>query len=135
MARKLKIPHTYVIVFSFIIAAAILTWILPGGEFERKTVDIGGTQREVIVQDSFHPAEKSPQTWQVFSALFAAALEMPASFAIVSTSSAFVIALSSLVVVKCCFDRSYCSLIKHSLFKSQAQIRPHTEFRSPSDGV
>ncbi|HER08307.1 MAG TPA: YfcC family protein, partial [Bacteroides sp.] len=70
MARKLKIPHTYVIVFSFIIAAAILTWILPGGEFERKTVDIGGTQREVIVQDSFHPAEKSPQTWQVFSALF-----------------------------------------------------------------
>jgi len=70
MKRKLKIPHTYVIVFSFIIAAALLTWILPGGEFERETIRIGGTEREVIVQDSFHAAEKSPQTWQVFSALF-----------------------------------------------------------------
>ena len=36
MARKIAIPHTYVIVFSFIIAAAVLTWILPGGEFERE---------------------------------------------------------------------------------------------------
>ncbi|MFO7934318.1 MAG: AbgT family transporter [Bacteroidales bacterium] len=70
MAGKLKIPHTYVIVFSFIVAAAALTWILPGGEFERETVTIQGTPREVIVEGSFHPAEKSPQTWQVFSALF-----------------------------------------------------------------
>ena len=31
MARRIPIPHTYVIVFSFIIAAALLTWILPGG--------------------------------------------------------------------------------------------------------
>lgn len=30
MAEKLKIPHTYVIVFVFIILAAVLTWILRG---------------------------------------------------------------------------------------------------------
>jgi uncharacterized ion transporter superfamily protein YfcC len=70
MARKIAIPHTYVIVFAFIIAAALLTWILPGGEFERETVDVNGTPREIIVEGSFHTAEKSPQTWQVFSALF-----------------------------------------------------------------
>ena len=70
MAKKLKIPHTYVIVFAFILFAAVLTWILPGGEFERETVDVNGTSREVIVGGSFHNAEKSPQTWQVFSALF-----------------------------------------------------------------
>lgn len=70
MARKRAIPHTYVIVFGFIISAAILTWILPGGEFERKTVVVNNTPREVIVEGSFQPAEKSPQTWQVFSALF-----------------------------------------------------------------
>jgi uncharacterized ion transporter superfamily protein YfcC len=52
------------------VAAAILTWILPGGEFQRKTVVVGGTEREVIVEGSFEYAEKSPQTWQVFSALF-----------------------------------------------------------------
>ena len=70
MARKIPIPHTYVIVFSFIAAAALLTWILPGGEFDRETVDVNGTMREVIVEGSFHEAEKHPQTWQVFSALF-----------------------------------------------------------------
>ncbi len=70
MARKIAIPHTYVIVFGFIAAAALLTWILPGGEFERKSVDVNGTIREVIVEGSFHEADKHPQTWQVFSALF-----------------------------------------------------------------
>ena len=70
MAKKIPIPHTYVIVFSFIAAAAILTWILPGGEFDRETLDVNGTLREVIVEGSFHEAEKNPQTWQIFSALF-----------------------------------------------------------------
>ncbi len=70
MAKKLNIPHTYVIVFAFILLAAVLTWILPGGEFDREIVDVNGTPREVIVEGSFHSADKSPQTWQVFSALF-----------------------------------------------------------------
>ena len=70
MARKVAIPHTYVIVFSFIAIAVVLTWILPGGEFEREHVDVNGTMREVIVEGSFHDAEKHPQTWQLFSALF-----------------------------------------------------------------
>ena len=63
MAKKLPIPHTYVIVFSFIAAAALLTWILPGGEFDRETVDVNGTLREVIVEGSFHDAEKHPQPY------------------------------------------------------------------------
>jgi len=70
MSRKIPIPHTYVIVFAFIVMAAALTWILPGGEFERQLVDVNGTAREVIIEGSFHEAEKHPQTWQVFSALF-----------------------------------------------------------------
>jgi len=70
MARKIPIPHTYVIVFSFIAAAVVLTWILPGGEFDRELVDVNGTLREVIVEGSFHDAEKHPQTWQLFSAMF-----------------------------------------------------------------
>ncbi len=48
----------------------MLTWILPGGEFERESMDVNGTIREVIVEGSFHEADKHPQTWQVFSALF-----------------------------------------------------------------
>jgi len=65
-----RIPHTYVIVFFIIIVSAILTWIIPGGEFERKVVDVQGSEREVIVQGSFNYTENQPQTWQVFSALF-----------------------------------------------------------------
>ncbi|MFH0755765.1 MAG: AbgT family transporter [Bacteroidota bacterium] len=70
MSRRIAIPHTYVIIFALIIGAALLTWILPGGEFERKTIDVNGTPREVIIEGSFHSSEKAPQTWQVFSALF-----------------------------------------------------------------
>ncbi len=70
MARKVSIPHTYVIIFFFITAAALLTWILPGGAFDRELVDVNGTIREVIVEGSYHDAEKNPQTWQIFSALF-----------------------------------------------------------------
>ncbi|HKK62999.1 MAG TPA: AbgT family transporter [Bacteroidales bacterium] len=68
--KKFKVPHTYVIVFGFIVAAAILTWVVPGGEFDRKTVEVNGQPREVIVEDSFHFVENNPQTWQIFSALF-----------------------------------------------------------------
>ena len=70
MTRKVKIPHTYIIVFSFIMLAALLTWIIPGGAFEREIKIVNGIPREIIIQDSFHKTEKSPQTWQVFSALF-----------------------------------------------------------------
>ncbi|MBI5540854.1 MAG: YfcC family protein [Bacteroidia bacterium] len=65
-----KIPHTYVIVFCIIIFAAILTWIIPGGEFTRQTVKVSGIDREVVVNNSFHYTENQPQTWQIFSAFF-----------------------------------------------------------------
>lgn len=65
-----KVPHTYVIIFSIIVISAVLTWIIPGGEFDRETVNVNGTDREVIVNNSFHYVDNSPQTWQIFSALF-----------------------------------------------------------------
>ena len=65
-----KIPHTFTIVFALIVLAAALTWVVPAGEFDRQQVDAGGTLREVVVGDSFHRTSPSPQTWQIFSALF-----------------------------------------------------------------
>ncbi len=61
-----KIPHTFTIVFALIVLAAVLTWVVPAGEFVRQSVD----GREVVVGDSFHYVDRAPQTWQVFSALF-----------------------------------------------------------------
>lgn len=65
-----KIPHTYVIVFSVVIVAAMLTWVVPGGAFDRHNVIVNGIERNVVKPGSFHYTEGNPQTWQIFSALF-----------------------------------------------------------------
>jgi uncharacterized ion transporter superfamily protein YfcC len=65
-----RVPHTFLIVFSIIIFSAILTWIVPGGTFERETVTVNGVAREIIKAGSFHYTGQQPQTWQVFSAFF-----------------------------------------------------------------
>ena len=61
-----RIPHTFTIVFGLIVLAAVLTWVVPAGEFLRETVD----GREVVLNGTYHRVESEPQTWQVFSALF-----------------------------------------------------------------
>ena len=61
-----KIPHTFVIVFALIVLSAVLTWVVPAGEYTRQVVD----GREVVLNDSFHRVVAAPLTWQIFSALF-----------------------------------------------------------------
>ncbi len=65
-----RIPHTFTIVFALIVLSAVLTWVVPAGEFVRQTIEVNGATREVVVNDSFHYVESSPQTWQLFSALY-----------------------------------------------------------------
>ncbi len=65
-----KIPHTYVIIFSIIVLAAILTWFVPGGEYSRTTISVNGVERTVIEKSSFQYVDNQPQTWQIFSAFF-----------------------------------------------------------------
>ncbi|HSP87876.1 MAG TPA: hypothetical protein VLN45_07065, partial [Ignavibacteriaceae bacterium] len=54
---KIKVPNTYLLIFSLLIFIAALTWIIPGGEYERTTVN----GREVVVQNSFKYVENEPQ--------------------------------------------------------------------------
>ncbi len=70
MGKKLNIPHTFTIVFAIIVVCAALTWIIPGGEFDRQTVSVDGHERSIVVQNSYHRVENQPQTWQVFTAFF-----------------------------------------------------------------
>lgn len=66
-----KVPHTYVIVFSIIVIAAIMSWIIPAGEFDRTTKTMAdGKQKTVIVENSFHRVDAEPQTWQVVTSLY-----------------------------------------------------------------
>lgn len=72
MAKKKRaIPHAYVIVFFIIALSAVLTWVMPGGEYERTTVTLeDGHTKEIIKPGSFHEVDNEPQTWQVFAAMF-----------------------------------------------------------------
>jgi uncharacterized ion transporter superfamily protein YfcC len=70
MGKKFQIPHTYVIVFFIIALAAIFTWIVPGGEFARETIQTGNSTREVIDSQSFRYIDSNPQSWQIFSAFY-----------------------------------------------------------------
>jgi uncharacterized ion transporter superfamily protein YfcC len=65
-----RIPHTYVIILGFIVFAAVLTWFIPGGEFQRTVVTLNNVEKEIIQQDSFQLTSNNPQTWQIFSAIF-----------------------------------------------------------------
>ncbi len=66
-----KVPHTYVIVFAIVIVSAMLTWIIPAGEFDRTVKKMSdGKEKTVIVENSFHKVDSEPQTWQVFSSIF-----------------------------------------------------------------
>ncbi len=76
MKLKFTIPHNLVIVFSIIIVAAILTWIIPGGKYDRKPVVVNGIERSIIVNGSFHYVENQPQTWQIFSAFYKGFINM-----------------------------------------------------------
>jgi uncharacterized ion transporter superfamily protein YfcC len=65
---KFRIPNTFVIVFVIIALAAIATLIVPGGQFDRKEIDVDGSKQKVIVKDSFHYQENKPQILEIFSA-------------------------------------------------------------------
>ena len=65
-----KIPHTFTIVFFLILLSAVVTWFVPGGEFVREKIMVNGSEREVVVNNSFHYVTGNPQTWQVFTSFF-----------------------------------------------------------------
>jgi uncharacterized ion transporter superfamily protein YfcC len=64
---KLKFPHTYVIIFSLIILAALLTWIFPGGDYIEEVKIVDGKEVKQLV---FHQLDSQPQTWEVFGAMY-----------------------------------------------------------------
>lgn len=54
---RLKVPNTYLLIFSLLVLIAALTWIIPGGRYERTIMN----GREVVVPNSFKYVESHPQ--------------------------------------------------------------------------
>lgn len=53
---KAKIPHTYVLLFSLMVIAAVSTWVIPAGSYDRITRE----GRELIDANSYHPVAAKP---------------------------------------------------------------------------
>lgn len=53
-----RFPNPLVLLFFGVVLAAVLTWVLPAGEFQRQ--EDPATGREVVVDGSFHHVESSP---------------------------------------------------------------------------
>ncbi len=62
--KKRQIPHTYVIIFYIILFCAVLTWVIPGGQY---TESISPDGERTVVYES---VESIPQTWEVLSAFY-----------------------------------------------------------------
>ncbi len=58
------------IVFLMCVGFSVLTFVIPGGEFERRAIDVMGRERLIVVPGSFHPVPSRPQgfleLWTVF---------------------------------------------------------------------
>jgi uncharacterized ion transporter superfamily protein YfcC len=55
--QKLKSPNTYLIIFSLIVLMALLSWIIPAGEYQRQLIN----GREVVINNTFKFTERNPQ--------------------------------------------------------------------------
>lgn len=64
--KKSRVPHVFALMFLITIIMAILTWVIPAGEYER--IKVGA--RTVVVADSFKVVDSNPQGfWQIFDAV------------------------------------------------------------------
>lgn len=54
---KFRVPNTYFLIFLILILIAALTWVIPGGHYERTVIN----GKEVVVQNSFKYVENNPQ--------------------------------------------------------------------------
>ena len=50
--KRFKMPHNYVVVFCIVILAALLTWIIPAGQFER--------EGRYVIPGTYHAVESNP---------------------------------------------------------------------------
>ncbi|QSQ08177.1 hypothetical protein H0A61_00497 [Koleobacter methoxysyntrophicus] len=65
---KFKVPHTYVIIFTVVIVAALCTYIIPAGVYEK--VKDPNTGRMVVDPDSFKYVEQTPvKLFDIFKAV------------------------------------------------------------------
>lgn len=57
---KLRFPHPLTLLVGFIVVVALLTWVLPAGQFDRRDDPVTG--RKVVVAGTYHSVPQQPVT-------------------------------------------------------------------------
>ncbi len=57
-SSRFKIPHTYILIVTLIILAAIGTYVIPAGQYNR--VEDAKTGRTLVVPGSYHTVDQKP---------------------------------------------------------------------------
>jgi uncharacterized ion transporter superfamily protein YfcC len=68
----MKLPHPVILLVAGVALCAVLTWVLPAGEYDRR--DDPATGRRVVVAGTYHPVDAAPV------GAFAAAVAIPRGF-------------------------------------------------------
>lgn len=56
--KRFHMPHAYTLIFLLIVLVAVLTWIIPSGEFQRTMVETSTGEREVVVAGTYQGVSK-----------------------------------------------------------------------------
>lgn len=56
---RFRLPHVYTIIFLLMVVFAVLTWIVPSGSYERKTIQTAAGEREVAVAGTYEGVDKN----------------------------------------------------------------------------
>ncbi|RPF53352.1 YfcC family protein [Aquisalibacillus elongatus] len=71
--RKFAAPHAFVIIFGLVVFLALLTYVIPAGEYERTTNDQGQT---VVVDGTYQQVESNPTGFlELFNSIHLGMLE------------------------------------------------------------
>ena len=57
--KKIKVPHTYVLLFLLVVVMAILTWFIPSGSFKTVEKEVSpGLTKNVIISGTYQTTSK-----------------------------------------------------------------------------
>lgn len=75
--KKIGFPHSYALLFFLIIICAFLTWVVPSGQYDTKTVTVDGSERTVVVPGTYHQIAKIAEDGTDYRQGLGAILEAP----------------------------------------------------------
>lgn len=56
--KRIHMPHACTLIFMLIVIVAIMTWVIPSGEFQRQMVETSTGERSVVVAETYQEVSK-----------------------------------------------------------------------------